>query len=77
MRQLHSGPALVQGIRPPHNLVEMKRPGVAPLNVERNVLRVLGLSHRGHVFEDGRVVFDGPRENLPAGGHIERSYPGR
>lgn len=55
----------------------MKRLGVAPLDVERNVLRVLGLSHRGHVFEDGRVVFDGPRENLPAGGHIERSDPGR
>lgn len=57
--------------------MEMKRPDVAPLDVERNVLRVLEFSHRGHVFEDGRVVFDGPRENLPAGGHIERSYPGR
>jgi ABC-type branched-subunit amino acid transport system ATPase component len=55
----------------------MKRPGVAPLDVERNVLRVVKFSHRGHVFEDGRVVFDGSRENLPAGGHIERSYPGR
>ena len=55
----------------------MKRPDVAPLDVERNVLQVLELSHRGHVFEDGRVVFDGPRENLLASGHIERSYPGR
>ncbi len=47
------------------------------MEMEPNVLRMLQLSHRGHVLRDGRIVLDGPRASRLAGGHIARFYPGR
>jgi len=43
---------------------EINQGGTTILLVEQNVFRALKLSHRGYILEDGRVVAEGPSEDL-------------
>jgi len=50
--------------------------GLTILLVEQNVLRSLGLCHRGYVLENGRITLAGGRESLLADPHIKQAYLG-
>jgi branched-chain amino acid transport system ATP-binding protein len=50
--------------------------GLTILLVEQNVLRSLGLCHRGYVLENGRITLAGERENLLTDPHIKQAYLG-
>jgi branched-chain amino acid transport system ATP-binding protein len=50
--------------------------GLTILLVEQNVLRSLGLCHRGYVLENGRISLAGGRESLLADPHIKQAYLG-
>jgi branched-chain amino acid transport system ATP-binding protein len=50
--------------------------GTTLLLVEQNVARALALSHRAYVIENGRIVLEGPREQLLASPHIKQAYLG-
>jgi branched-chain amino acid transport system ATP-binding protein len=50
--------------------------GLTILLVEQNVLRSLGLCHRGYVLENGRISLAGGRESLLADPHIRQAYLG-
>jgi branched-chain amino acid transport system ATP-binding protein len=67
-------PVMVKAIF--ENLERINREGTTILVVEQNVLRSLQLSHRGYVLENGRIVLDGPREDLLASRYIKQAYLG-
>jgi branched-chain amino acid transport system ATP-binding protein len=50
--------------------------GTTILLVEQNVPRALGLSHRGYVIENGRIVLEGSRATLQASAHVKQAYLG-
>jgi branched-chain amino acid transport system ATP-binding protein len=50
--------------------------GLTILLVEQNVLRSLGLCHRGYVLENGRITLSGDRESLLTDPHIKQAYLG-
>jgi branched-chain amino acid transport system ATP-binding protein len=50
--------------------------GTTILLVEQNVPRALGLSHRGYVIENGRIVLEGARATLQASAHVKQAYLG-
>ena len=51
--------------------------GVAVLLVEQNVAMALELARRAYVLEEGRIVAEGPPQELRAHPQIERAYLGR
>jgi branched-chain amino acid transport system ATP-binding protein len=50
--------------------------GTTILLVEQNVPRALGLSDRGYVIENGRIVLEGSRATLQASAHVKQAYLG-
>ena len=50
--------------------------GATVLLVEQNVQLALEIAHRGYVMETGRVVLQGPSQQLLADDHVRRSYLG-
>jgi branched-chain amino acid transport system ATP-binding protein len=50
--------------------------GMTLLLVEQDVQHSLGLSHRGYVLENGRVVMEGTGESLLEDPHIKKAYLG-
>ena len=50
--------------------------GTTILLVEQNVFRALKLSHRGYILEDGRVVAEGPSEDLLRNPQVRTTYLG-
>jgi len=52
------------------------RDGTTILLVEQNVFRALKLSHRGYILEDGRVVAEGPSEDLLRNPQVRTTYLG-
>ena len=51
--------------------------GVTILLVEQNARAALSIADRGYVLETGRVVLDGPAEDLLANREVQRAYLGR
>src|SRR5689334_6526694 len=56
---------------------ELKRQGVTMLLVEQNVHHALDVADRAYVIETGRVVLDGPANELKRNPQVEQSYLGR
>jgi branched-chain amino acid transport system ATP-binding protein len=57
-------------------LSEINRNGVSILLVEQNALLALEVSHRGYVFELGRIVASAPASELMADGRVSAAYLG-
>jgi branched-chain amino acid transport system ATP-binding protein len=55
---------------------EINQSGTTILLVEQNVFRALKLSHRGYILEDGRVVAEGPSEDLLRNPQVRATYLG-
>jgi branched-chain amino acid transport system ATP-binding protein len=55
---------------------EINQGGTTVLLVEQNVFRALKLSHRGYILEDGRVVAEGPSEDLLRSPQVRATYLG-
>jgi branched-chain amino acid transport system ATP-binding protein len=55
---------------------EINRAGTTILLVEQNVFRALKLSHRGYILEDGRIVGEGPSEELLRNPQVRTTYLG-
>jgi branched-chain amino acid transport system ATP-binding protein len=51
--------------------------GVTILLVEQNARAALSIADRGYVLETGRVVLEGPAEDLLANRDVQRAYLGR
>lgn len=61
-----------------HHVVELKeRFGLTVLLVEQNAKNALRIADRGYVLETGRVVLQGPAEDLLANRDVQRAYLGR
>ncbi|HEX7547705.1 MAG TPA: ABC transporter ATP-binding protein [Candidatus Methylomirabilis sp.] len=50
--------------------------GTTILLVEQNVFRALKLSHRGYILEDGRIVAEGPSDDLLRNPQVRTTYLG-
>ena len=57
-------------------IAEVRRQGIAILLVEQNVQRALGLTDRGYVLEQGRVVLQGMSQDLLENPHVKVAYLG-
>ena len=57
-------------------IAEVRRQGIAILLVEQNVQRALGLTDRGYVLEQGRVVLQGTSAELLENPHVKVAYLG-
>ncbi len=55
---------------------EVRRQGIAILLVEQNVQRALGLTDRGYVLEQGRIVLQGTSRELLENPHVKVAYLG-
>ena len=51
--------------------------GITILLVEQNARAALSIADRGYVLETGRVVLQGPSEDLLANRDVQRAYLGR
>jgi branched-chain amino acid transport system ATP-binding protein len=50
--------------------------GVAILLVEQNLAKALGIAHRGYVIQTGRVVMEGPAQDLLHDEAVRKAYLG-
>lgn len=50
--------------------------GITVLLIEQNVHMSLPMSHRAYVLENGRVVLEGPGEEMLRNPHVRVSYLG-
>jgi branched-chain amino acid transport system ATP-binding protein len=57
-------------------IAEVRREGIGILLVEQNVQRALGLADRGYVLEGGRVVLQGPSQQILEDPHVKVAYLG-
>ena len=57
-------------------IADIHRQGVSILLVEQNLNFALNLAHRGYVLESGRVVLEGPAQELLNNPRIKASYLG-
>ena len=57
-------------------IAEVHRQGIAILLVEQNVQRALGLTDRGYVLEQGKVVLQGTSGELLQNPHVKVAYLG-
>jgi len=51
--------------------------GVTLILVDQNVQKVLSVSHRGYVFENGRIVLQGPAREIVDDPRTKKAYLGR
>lgn len=56
---------------------DLNRNGVAMLVVEQNANMALSVADRGYVLQTGRVVLEGPAEQLAADEELRKAYLGR
>jgi branched-chain amino acid transport system ATP-binding protein len=54
----------------------LHREGVTILLAEQNIEQALELANRGYVMENGRVVMEGPSEQLLESGRMKEAYLG-
>jgi branched-chain amino acid transport system ATP-binding protein len=55
---------------------EISAEGVSMLLIEQNLVEALAVSSRGYVLETGRVVLEGPSEELAANQEVRAAYLG-
>jgi branched-chain amino acid transport system ATP-binding protein len=55
----------------------LREEGNTVLLVEQNAKAALGIADRGYVIETGRIILQGPSEDLLANREIQRAYLGR
>jgi branched-chain amino acid transport system ATP-binding protein len=58
-------------------LVDLRNQGTTILLVEQNVLASLRIADRGYVLETGRIVLEGPSEELLRNRDVQRAYLGK
>ena len=56
---------------------DLHRHGVSMLVVEQNANMALSVADRGYVLQTGRIVLEGPAENLAQDEELRRAYLGR
>ena len=57
-------------------LRQINRAGMTVLLVEQNVRHALEISHRAYVLETGRIVLEGPAQDLIRHDHVRSAYLG-
>jgi len=68
-------PLIVKDIM--NTVSELRRSGVTILMVEQNARASLTISDRGYVLETGRVVLQGPSDELMNDSDVKRAYLGK
>jgi branched-chain amino acid transport system ATP-binding protein len=68
-------PLIVKDIM--HTVSELRNSGVTILMVEQNARASLTISDRGYVLETGRVVLQGPSDELMNDSDVKRAYLGK
>ena len=58
-------------------IVRLRNEGNTVLLVEQNAKAALGIADRGYVLETGRIIVQGPAEDLLANKDVQRAYLGR
>ena len=58
-------------------IVRLRDEGNTVLLVEQNAKAALGIADRGYVLETGKVIIQGPAEDLLANRDVQRAYLGR
>ena len=58
-------------------IVRLREEGNTVLLVEQNAKAALGIADRGYVLETGKVIIQGPAEDLLANADVQRAYLGR
>ncbi len=58
-------------------IVRLRDEGNTVLLVEQNAHAALGIADRGYVLETGKVILQGPAEDLLANNDVQRAYLGR
>ncbi len=88
-RALMAGPKLIMMDEPSMGLAplivkgifqivrRLREGGNTVLLVEQNAKAALGIADRGYVIETGRIILQGPSEDLLANREIQRAYLGR
>lgn len=56
---------------------KLRENGNTVLLVEQNAKAALGIANRGYVLETGRIVLEGPSEDLLSNKDVQRAYLGR
>lgn len=56
---------------------KLKKTGNTVLLVEQNAKAALGIADRGYVLETGKIIVQGPAEDLLANQDVQRAYLGR
>jgi len=57
-------------------IAAINRRGTSILLVEQNATAALAIAHRGYVMSEGRVVLEGPAQDLLDDGHVREAYLG-
>ena len=60
-----------------HIIVKLREEGNTVLLVEQNAKAALGIADRGYVLETGRIILQGPAEDLLSNKDVQRAYLGR
>ena len=68
-------PLIVKGIF--EVIVRLRDEGNTVLLVEQNAKAALAIADRGYVLETGRVIVQGPAQDLLANRDVQRAYLGR
>ncbi len=58
-------------------ITKLRQEGNTVLLVEQNARAALGVADRGYVLETGRIILQGPAEDLLANRDVQRAYLGR
>ncbi|MEN8141553.1 MAG: ABC transporter ATP-binding protein [Thermodesulfobacteriota bacterium] len=58
-------------------IVRLRDEGNTVLLVEQNAKAALGIAQRGYVLETGKIILQGPAEDLLANRDVQRAYLGR
>ena len=58
-------------------IVRLREEGNTVLLVEQNAKAALAIADRGYVLETGKVILQGPAEDLMANKDVQRAYLGR
>jgi len=56
---------------------QIREDGLTVLLVEQNAKAALGIADRGYVLETGKIIVQGPAEDLLANKDVQRAYLGR
>ena len=56
---------------------KIREEGNTVLLVEQNARSALKIANRGYVLETGRIILEGPAEDLLANREVQRAYLGR